>query len=285
MKLGWVVLTMGDRWPQTRAALQSIVEHSPGEPIVLVLNGCAAPRELVNGVNVLKLPENVGIPAGRAAGLAALDSTIDIVGFLDDDALLRTPSAGKKIVDEFASDDQVGVVAMRIVDEEGLTAQRHVPRLGNRGSSDAGEVVTFLGGACAIRRIAYEVVGGYWGELFYSHEELEIAWRLHDAGYTVRYEPDLLVEHPRTEIGRHADGWTLTGRNRVLIARRNLPWLVAVAHTLIWFGAGLLRAPGRDCKLAYAKGWFTGWRGSVPRSSMRWRTVFRLGRLGRPPII
>ncbi len=287
MRLGWVVLTMGDRWPATRAALGSLVQHSPGDSILLVLNGCEGIDlgELASSVETLALPVNVGIPAGRDAGVQAFGVRVDIVGFLDDDALLRTPDGGRQIAEVFAASADVAAVAMRIVDEEGQTARRHVPRFGTQGSAEPGGVVTFLGGASAVRRSAYDEVGGYWGELFYSHEELELSWRFHDAGYSVIYEPGLLVEHPRTDIGRHADGWSRTGRNRVRIARRNLPVPIAAAHTAVWFAGGLVRAPGIGCKQAYAKGWLSGWRGVVDRQPMRWATVWRLTRLGRPPIV
>ena len=287
MTIGWVVLTMGDRWPATRTALASLIEFSPGAPITLVLNGCDPVDlgDLSDAVNVVELPGNVGIPAGRAAGVEALGERVEAVGFLDDDARLLTPETGMALIRVFEAEASVGAVAMRIVDEDGETARRHVPRVGESGAEAAGAVVTFLGGACAVRRSCYDAVGGYWGELFYSHEELDLSWRLHDAGFSVVYVPDLLVGHPRTDIGRHDDGWRRTGRNRVLIARRNLPVPVAFAHTLVWFAAGLMRAPGRSCKRSYLRGWLSGWRVPVDRSPMSWRTVWRLTRLGRPPIL
>ena len=126
----------------------------------------------------------------------------------------------------------------------------------------SGEVAYFLGGACAIRREAYEQVGGYFTELFYGHEEIELSWRLIDAGWTIRYLADVEVFHPRTEIGRHADGWRLTGRNRVWIARRTLPWPVALIHVAAWLILGTARAPGGDCRRSYLAGWWSGWRGN-----------------------
>jgi GT2 family glycosyltransferase len=146
-------------------------------------------------------------------------------------------------------------------------------------------VALFLGGACAIRRSAYEEAGGYWGELFYGHEELELAWRLIDRGWTIRYLPEATVFHPRTEVGRHADGWRMTGRNRVMIARRTLPWPIAIIHVAAWFVLGLVRAPGRGHRAAYVRGWWSGWSVPIDRRAIRWRTVWRLTRLGRPPIL
>ena len=185
----------------------------------------------------------------------------------------------------FAEDPQLAVVTARIVDEDGRSARRHVPRIGRRGLVRDGDVATFLGGACAIRRSAYQAVGGYWCDLWYGHEELDLAWRLIDAGYRVSYVPDAVVFHPRTDISRHAEGWKLTGRNRVWIARRNLPWPIALLHTLNWLVLGVIRAPSGGCRRTYVAGWWSGWRGSVDRRPIRWRTVWRLTGLGRPPVI
>lgn len=284
--ISWVILTMGDRVDGLERALESIESQDvPGE-VVVVANGGglpALPLRLRESMQVTSLEQNVGVPAGRDAGVAAASSSI--VGFLDDDAELLDTRAVSAILDVFRSDPLVGAVTLRIVDEGGRTARRHVPRVGHAGHDRTGDVVTFLGGASILRREAYERAGGYWGELFYAHEELDLAWRLHDLGYSVRYLADVEVAHPATPIGRHPDGWWRTGRNRVMIARRNLPWAVAVPHVLIWLAVGWLRAPAGECRRRYRQGWATGWTEPVQRRPIRWRTVWRLTRLGRPPLI
>ncbi|WP_166657589.1 glycosyltransferase family 2 protein [Ilumatobacter fluminis] len=234
------------------------------------------------GAEVISTGQNLGIPAGRDWALRQTNS--DAVGFLDDDAVAGD-GIGDLIRRAFAADPTIGAVALRIVDEHQATARRHVPRLGGRRAEIGGPVTLFLGGACAIRRDAYLDAGGYWGELFYGHEEVELAWRLIDRGWRIMYLPDACVFHPRTDIGRHPDGWRLTGRNRVMIARRTLPWTVAVAHTTAWLLIGLARAPGRSQRSAYVSGWRQGWRRPVDRSPIAWSTVWRLSRLGRPPVV
>ena len=275
-ELTWVVLTTGRRSIELLAAVESL-----SGSVLVVANGVALPVDALP-IEVVELPTNVGIPAGRDLGVRR--SVAPIVGFLDDDAVA---SAGidALIAAEFAADDRVGAVALRIVDEGGETARRHVPRLGGRGAERGGDVALFLGGACAIRRAAYDDAGGYWGELFYGHEELELAWRLIDHGWRIRYLPDATVFHPRTEIGRHDEGWRMTGRNRVMIARRTLPWPVAVVHAVAWLGLGVARAPGRNNRSAYLRGWKAGWAEPVTHVPIRWRTVWQLTRLGRPPLV
>ena len=87
-------------------------------------------------------------------------------------------------------------------------------RLGGGDPGRSGPVAYFLGGACAVRRSDFVAAGSYHAELFYGHEELDLAWRILDRGRSLRYTADLRVFHPPTEISRHASGWFLTGRHQ-----------------------------------------------------------------------
>jgi GT2 family glycosyltransferase len=281
--IDWVVLTRGDRPTELAAALESVRDQSVPGRVLVVQNGTGAAVDAGPNASVLALDVNVGIPMGRDRGLHA--TATEIVGFLDDDAIVLDPRCNQRLLDVFDRDPNLGAVSLRIVDDSGRSARRHIPRIGFAGERDTGQVTTFLGGACAIRREAYVAAGGYWPELFYAHEELDLAWRLYDNGYSVEYLADVPVRHPSLPISRHADGWRLTGRNRVMIARRNLPWAVALIHVTFWLVVGTMRAPDRVCRSAYVSGWRDGWRQTVPRHPMQWRTAWRLTRLGRPPIV
>ena len=271
-----IVLTMGDRPDRLRAA----VESAAGWPTCVVFNG--SPPVDVGADRVLVEQRNLGIPGGRNA--AARTSTAEVLVFLDDDALL-SDGALDSVAAAFAAEPWLGAVSMRLVDEVGETTRRHVPRLAARHLARSGDVTHFLGGASAIRRSAYEQVGGYFTDLFYGHEELELSWRLIDDRWRVWYLADVTVFHPRTEIARHPDGWRLTGRNRVWIARRTLPWPVALIHVAAWLVLGTARAPAGECRRSYVRGWMAGWRSAIEGRPIRWRTVWRLARLGRPPVI
>lgn len=288
MNIGWVVLTMGDRHDELRAAVDSILRQTVPSPVLIHVNG--APIGPVEAefaadpnVRVQGTAANVGAPQGRNEAIKNLGPHMHIIGCLDDDAVLLDRATNERLCQEF-SDDDVAAVTLRIVDENGLTSRRHNPRVGTGSSETSGEVATFLAGACAFRHRSFNFVGGYWGLLVYGHEELDLAWRFIDDGQSIRYLADLRVFHPRTEIARHAEGWRLTGRNRVLVARRGLPIPLVWAHSVAWLLVGLGRAP-KNCRRPYASGWLSGWRISVERRPMRWSTVGRLTRLGRPPIL
>lgn len=283
-ELDWVVLTTGNRPNELRAAIASLLDGAPAGVRVIVVSNGAGPLDLPDrdGLDVVVATENLGVPGGRHLGLR--HAIAPIVGFLDDDAV-AAPGTSRRVIDEFTGRPELGAVSLRLVDEHGTTARRHVPRPRGSGPVTSGEVALFLGGASAIRREAYDDAGGYFVELFYGHEELELSWRLVDRGWAIRYLADVEVEHPRTEIARHAEGWRLTGRNRVWIARRTLPWPVALVHTGVWLVVGAIRTPDRTLRRSYLEGWWSGWRLPVRRRPIGWSSVWRLTRLGRPPIV
>ena len=277
----WVLLTMGDRPDELAAAVESIERHDPLGSILVVGNGASV--DPPGRAETLALAENLGVPGGRQA---AIDHCVDadLLVFLDVDA--RVVELDVQAVDAaFRHDPALVAVSFRLVDDTGTSSRRHVPRLGRRGVERSGDVATFLGGASVLRRAAVVAAGGYWSALFYAHEELDLAWRMIERGGRVRYDADAVVFHPATRISRHAEGWRLTGRNRVWVARRNLPLPLAFAHSLAWLALGALRTPDHLTRRAYLDGWRSGWSERITRQPMRWSTVLRLTRLGRPPIV
>ncbi len=280
--LTWVVLTMGTRPLELEKAIGSIFRDDDDAEIVVVSNGGGELGIDHPHVRTIELADNVGAPGGRDLAIETIDA--DIVGFLDDDAQLSEGST-QRIRQSFAADERLGAVTLRLVDEDHETQRRHLPRIGTDGADESGEVTLILAGASAVRRDAYHGAGGYVTALVYAHEEVELCWRLVDRGWRIRYLADVEVFHPRTPIERHAEGWRQTGRNRVWIARRTLPWPVALVHVVLWLLEGARRAPSGRSRREYVAGWMSGWSGRIERSPISWRTVWRLTRLGRPPIV
>ncbi|MDP9417586.1 MAG: glycosyltransferase family 2 protein, partial [Actinomycetota bacterium] len=141
-------------------------------------------------------------------------------------------------------------------------------------------------GAVVIRREALSRAGCWPARFFYAHEGIELAWRVWDGGWTVRYLGNVAVEHPLAAPSRHRDYLRYDARNRVWLARRNLPWPVALAYVAVWTAyrcARLARTPG--ALVAWLRGWLEGW--SAPcgrRRAIRWRTVLTMTLAGRPPV-
>ena len=189
--------------------------------------------------------------------------------------------------DAFTADPRLGIVSFRVRDPEGGPGERrHVPRLRAGDPLRSSEVTTFLGGACAVRRAVFEAAGGLPEDFFYAHEETDLAWQALNAGYHIVYDASCVMFHPAVAPTRHAMFYRLNARNRVWLARRNLPWPIAFTYLAVWIGMTV----ARERKLASLRPWFggfrEGWRKPAgPRRPISWRTVWRMTRLGRPPII
>jgi GT2 family glycosyltransferase len=289
-RLGAVVLTMGNRPAELRALLDSVAAQK-GDPIEVVVVGNGAPLpELPDGVRTVELPENLGIPGGRNVGIEAFGpggSEVDVLLFLDDDGLLPRDDTAELCREAFTADPGLGIISFRIADPEtGLTQRRHVPRLRASDPMRSSRVTTFLGGANAVRTAVFAEVGGLPDAFFYAHEETDLAWRALDAGWAVEYRADMVLHHPTTQPSRHAVYHRMVARNRVWLARRNLPVPLVPVYLGVWLLLTLARRPSRPALRAWLGGFREGWTTPCgPRRPMKWRTVWRLTRLGRPPVI
>jgi GT2 family glycosyltransferase len=207
--------------------------------------------------------------------------------FLDDDGLLAQHDTAELCRTAFAEDPKLGIISFRIADPDtGVTQRRHVPRLRAADPMRSSRVTTFLGGANAVRTQVFAEVGGLPDEFFYAHEETDLAWRALDAGWMIDYRSDMVLYHPTTAPSRHAVYHRMVARNRVWLARRNLPALLVPVYLGVWMLLTLLRRPSRPALKAWFGGFREGWTTACgPRKPMKWRTVWRLTRLGRPPVI
>ena len=274
-----VVLTTGSRPVELAAALQSL-ENSGLSDRVIVWNSPSPPEQIALDCLTVSAGQNLGIPGGRNFGVE--HSTGDIVVFLDDDAEVLTTDLENQIQNFFAKNPRCGALGFRIVDESGATMRRHNPRFGNRGVATPGAVATFLGGACAIRRTAFDEVGRYDDTFFYSMEEQDLAWRFYAAGYFVYYQPNIVVRHPATLTTRHPEAVQRTWQNRVSAAIKSLPYLVLPFYLTAHGIRGLRNGLSLSWAIAQVA---QGLRErNEARNSMSWATVIQLTKIGRPPI-
>ncbi|MGY0057124.1 glycosyltransferase family 2 protein [Streptomyces sp. LZ34] len=290
LTVGAVVLTMGNRPDELRALLDSVAkQHGDRIEVVVVGNGSPLP-ELPDGVRTVELPENVGIPAGRNVGIEAFGpggTEVDVLLFLDDDGLLPHADTAELCRQAFAADPELGIISFRIADPEtGTTQRRHVPRLRASDPMRSSRVTTFLGGANAVRTKVFAQVGGLPDDFFYAHEETDLAWRALNAGWMIDYRSDMVLHHPATAPSRHAVYHRMVARNRVWLARRNLPIPLIPVYLGVWLLLTLARRPSKAALRAWLGGFREGWKTPCgARRPMKWRTVWRLTRLGRPPVI
>lgn len=283
--IGVVVLTMGTRPEDLRLALESVLAQEGVEVDVVCVGNGWEPVGLPPGVRGLALASNVGIPAGRNAGVPAVQG--DLLFFLDDDARLASPTLLRDLAAGFETDPRLGLVQPRVEDPTGLPAPgRWVPRLRAGDHAKPGPATSLWEGAVMIRRAVFEATGGWPGPFFYAHEGIELCWRTWDTGHIAWYAGDLAVHHPVIDPRRHAEFFHLNARNRVWLARRNLPVPLRVIYPLTWAVLTVVRVRDRAALRAWFGGFADGWRSDPgERRVMRWSTVWKLTRAGRPPVI
>lgn len=307
-RIGVVIVTMGTRPRELEALLASVAKQDvAAERVVLVGNATSlddvatdllsmagavgAPDRTTPGApRVTKVPlvENLGCPGGRNVGLERLceSGEVDVVVELDDDGLLIADDVFREVRRLFAQDPGLGIVGFRVADEQGRTERRWVPRLRAGDPMRGGPVTAFLGGGHAFSVPMLRQIGLWPGEFFFGHEETDLAWRALDGGWDIHYEPGLVLQHPRTSPARHAVYYRNTARNRVWLARRRLPAPLIPVYLGVWITLAMVRMRS----LTGLKAWWGGFAEGVrtpagERAPMRWRTVWRMTRLGRPPIL
>jgi GT2 family glycosyltransferase len=283
--IGCVVLTQGLRPVELAAALESLGMQEDVETEIVVVGNGWEPAGLPEGVRGVALPEDRGIPAGRNAGAPAVAG--DVLFFLDDDARLAAPDALARVRARFDAEPDLGLLQLRFDASDGGRAPRDwLPRLRVGDRTRSSDLTAVWEGAVAIRRALFERVGG-WPEPFrYAHEGIDLAWRVMDTGHRVAYAGDVAVLHPAYRPAAHDYSAYYGARNRVYLARRHLPLPLGVLYV-----AGfalrtlpLLRSPER------ARAALRGYRDGVggpcgPRRRLRVKTLWRMTRAGRPPVI
>jgi GT2 family glycosyltransferase len=121
-KFGVIVLTMGNRPDDLNRGLASVLNQREVQLDVVVVGNGWQPVGLPAGVKAHGLSENLGIPAGRNAGVSLVEG--DLLFFLDDDACLPADDILARMATQFAVDPTLGMIQPRVVDAEGREAAR-----------------------------------------------------------------------------------------------------------------------------------------------------------------
>src|SRR5882724_6652095 len=169
-------------------------------------------------VPVVALAENSGPAAARNEGARRAGGAI--LFFVDADVVIAP--RGIERVQRFFADHPTYAAVFGSYDTRpragGMVSRyrnllhHFVHQRGNRDAS------TFWAGCGAIRRSAFEAVGGFDAGRFPrpSIEDIELGYRLRAAGHRIRLDPGLQ--------GTHLKRWTLGSIVRTDITRRALPW-------------------------------------------------------------
>ena len=197
----------------------TVVDGAGPQPVYVIDDGSEPPLPAFpppdpgslrpRSVQIVRCEESGGPGAARNRGLyeASLDGA-SIVALVDADVRLH-PGWIASLLGHF-DDPLVAAVAPRVRSEPGRRMldryeERFSPLdMGTRpGSVGAGRAVPFVPTAAVLVRVeAVDSVGGFDEGLRFG-EDVDLVWRLVAAGWTVRYEPSVVVHHrPRTSWRR-----------------------------------------------------------------------------------
>jgi GT2 family glycosyltransferase len=284
-RFGCVVLTAGRRPEDLRAAVESLRRQRRVETdIVVVGNGCE-PGGVPDGVRVLALPRDDGIPAGRNAGVGHVRG--ELLFFLDDDARVEADDALARVAALLAADPELALVQLAPRPLGGGARSRDwVPRLRVGDPARPSDITVVWEGAVAVRRDVFERVGRWPGDFRFVHEGVDLGWRIMDAGYRMRYAGDIAVLHPSPSGRAHPYSYYFGARNRVWLARRHLPLPLGFLYVIAFALRSVPRLKSWRAVQETARGYRDGLRGpSGRRRPLRARTLVRMTRAGRPPIM
>jgi GT2 family glycosyltransferase len=282
---GCIVLTQNQRPDDLRRAVESLRSQKGVDvDVVVVGNGCE-PEGVPDDVRRLALSENLGMGDGHNAGVSQVDG--ELLLFLDDDARFEDEQALEHIAQLFAADPRLAAVQPRLMDPSGRPGQRSwVPRLRTSNPTRSGEVTVMSEAALVVRRTAFEEVGAWPGQFFFYAEGLDLAWRLLEAGHRIWYAGDIVALHPSPRARRRGTFRYLAARNRIWVARRRLPIPLAAVYVGGWMLRMGARSRSVDDARQVLRGARAGFRDDPGgRRPLSWRTVWRMTRAGRPPIL
>ena len=283
---GCVVLSQGRRPTELRAAVDSLLAQTGVAVDVVVVGNGWDPAGLPDAVRSVALAEDAGIPAGRNAGVPAVRG--ELLFFLDDDARLAGSDALERVAARLAAEPDVGLLQLRVAPSTpGVPPRDWVPRLRVGDPQRSSDVTAVWEGAVAMPRAVFDAVGGWPAEFRHAHEGVDLAWRVMDTGRRVLYAGDIAALHPVYATAPHAYSAYHGARNRMWLARRHLPLPLGVLYVLGFVARTLpLLAGSRERLEQAARGYRDGLRDPCgARKPLRVKTLWRMTRTGRPPVI
>lgn len=179
---------------------------------------------------------NLGFAGGANRGIGRTEAQFLLV--LNPDVEVDV-SFGEQLVQVFSAFPKLGAAGAKLRYPDGDLLQHaggilHWPLLTteHRGYrqpdgpewNESVDVEFVTGGAMALRRSAYDDVGGFDDRFWPAYyEDVDICLRLHDAGWQIRYEPQLTATHVESvSLGQSLEYFRAFHRNRLRLALKRL---------------------------------------------------------------
>ncbi len=147
-------------------------------------------------LQVLQGPQRGPGQARNAGAAAVADDDAEVLVFIDDDAVPARHCI-ELLLRQLAARPDLGAVGARIraVQPERLVARyaEAAPRIGQRRRADGGWNLVSV--TIAVRRSAFDAVGGYDPAFARTGEDVDLCRRLEAAGYALDAVPDAVAFH------------------------------------------------------------------------------------------
>ena len=178
-------------------------------------------------VVLVEVPENLGVPGGR--NLAASYGEAEFIFNLDNDAVLDDDTSVARAVGHLVDHPEVGIAGLRILNdttgEDDPLSWTYPAELRAR-SHETLRMAKFVGCAHVMRRAVFEAVGRFDDALFFGGEEMDLAFRVIDAGHAIDYLGDVRVRHrvdPEKRVEWSDDRFYYFVRNGYYVFEKYLP--------------------------------------------------------------
>lgn len=196
-----IVIPTRDRWPIVIRTLRGLGEQTArGFAVVVVVDGEDQDvPPLPDGVEVVVVPSG-GPGAARNAGVRRTSS--DLVMFLGDD-MVPSPDLVERHLDRHRAEGGPTVAVLGRVQWHPEVPRtpllEWIDRAGLQfelaGVSEDAGWGRFYSCNVSLPRTLFDAARGFDPEFTYYYEDLDLAYRLRDAGLSLRYEPRALVSH------------------------------------------------------------------------------------------
>ncbi len=217
-----VIVSYADPEAAARAVASLRAQTRPPDTIVVVDNHPGAPLGAIEGARIVRTGMNLGYTGGANAGARAAGPAADWLLFLNPDAEAQ-PSCLQALLD--AAEPADGLLGAQVLLPGGERVNAGDNPLHVSGLSWSGrygelredgpprEVAVVSGAALLARRAAWEQAGGMTEALFLYHDDVDLAWRVRLAGWSVRFVPRAAVVHDY-EFDKGTRKWFYLERNR-----------------------------------------------------------------------
>ena len=197
-----VVIPTRDRWPILQRTLDGLSSQSvTGFEVIVVVDGTDQQVPDLPGARVI-VKEHGGPGAARNAGVAATDRRL--VAFLGDD-MIPAPGLVESHLERHNARPgaEAAVLGLSVwhPDHANDRLHRWLDRSGTQfdyagidDTDDAGWG-RFYSSNVSLKRDFFLDAGGFDEDFTYYYEDLDLAWRLHEKGLRLLFEPRALAHH------------------------------------------------------------------------------------------